>query len=124
MELKRKLLRKENEVQTMAECRKKLEEQLLITRQERDRQHDQIMSLLALKANLTEETDRYGSYGHNLGEFKEKSQQLKKALAMRVAEVAGLKEEKAALVKEMESMKEEIETRKFEVSKVIQMFMD
>ena len=121
MELKRNLLRRENEVQTMAECRKKLEERLLITRQERDRQHDQIMSLLVLKANLTEELDRYGSYGHNLGEFKEKSLQFKKAHGIRIAEVAGLREEKAALVKEMESMKEEIETRKLEVSKV---FMD
>ena len=122
MELEKKLLRKENEVQTMAECRKKLEEQLLITRQERNRQHDQIMRLLALKSNLTEEVDR--SYDQHLGEFKEKSQQLKKTLGMRINEVAGLKEEKAALVKEMESMKEEIETRKVEVSKVIQMFID
>ena len=106
----------------MAECRKKLEERLLITRGERDRQHDQITSLLALKANLTEELDRYGLYGHDLGEFKEKSLQFKKALAIRIAEVASLREEKAALVKEMASMKDEIETRKLEVSKVILMF--
>ena len=108
----------------MAECREKLEERLLITRQERDRQHYQITSLLALKANLTEELDRYGSYAQDLGKFKEKSQQFKKVLAMRVAEVAGLKAEKAALVKEMDSMKDEIETRKLEVSQVIQIFKD
>ena len=119
MELTKKLQRKGNEVQAMAECRKKLEDRLLITRQERDRQHDQITSLLALKANLTEELDRYGSYVQDLGEFKEKSQQFKKALAMKITEVACLKEEKAALVKEMQSMKDEIETRKLEVSKVI-----
>ena len=108
----------------MAECREKLEERLLITRQERDRQHDQITSLLALKANLTEELDHYVSYRHDLGEFEEKSQQFKRALAMRIAEVAGLREEKAALVKEMESMKDEVEYRKLEVSKVIQIFKD
>ena len=123
-ELKTKFLRKENEVQTMAECREKLEERLLITRQERDRQHHQITSLLALKANLTEELDRYGLYAQDLGQFKEKSQQFKKVLAMRTAEVAGLKAEKAALVKEMDSMKDEIETRKLEVSQVIQIFKD
>ena len=117
MELTKKLQRKGNEVQAMTECRNKLEDRLLITRRERDRQHDQITSLLAMKANLTEELDRYDSYVQDLGEFKVKSQQFKKALAMRITEVTCLKEEKAALVKEMQSMKDEIETRKLEVSK-------
>ena len=119
MDLNRKLLRKENEVLTMAECREKLEQRLLFTRQERNRQHEQITSLLALKANLTKELEYYGSYVQNLGEFKGKSHQDKTALAMRMAEVAGFKEEKAALVKDMESMKDEIEIRKLEVCKVI-----
>ena len=43
MEYKKKLLRKENEVRALGECREKLEERLL---QERDQKHDQITSLL------------------------------------------------------------------------------
>ena len=77
---------------------------------ERKRQHEQILQLVRVKANLTEELD------YQQQEAIQGYEELKKFLALKVSEVSGLQKEREALQIEIATMRDELEVRKIEVS--------
>lgn len=89
----------------MTDSRCTLESRMVRLREERDRYAQQNSELLAIKANLVGELDRYSEFR------KEHAVELK----MKLAEAEALKKEKEVMAKEAEDLRNEIEARKVEV---------
>ena len=104
-----KLRLKCSEIQVLSDCREKLETRLNGMEVERKRQHEQILQLVRVKANLSHELDHQQ-------EAIQGYEELKKFLALKVSEVSGLQKEREALQIEITTMKDELEVRKVEVS--------
>ena len=115
--MENRLRMKNCEVKALTDDRATFKNRLKIIEEEGKRQHERIVELVHIKVNLIDELD----YQHcnAIHGFKNMQQELfanKKALAMKVSEVAGLQKEREASQKEMRSLKEELEASKLEVS--------
>ena len=114
--MKDKLRLKSCEIQVLLDCREKLESRLNGMAVERERQHYQILRLVRVKADLTEELDHQQEAIQDYKDIKKELLRMKKFLTLQASEVSGLQTEREALHKEIATMKDEIGVRKVEVS--------
>ncbi len=97
---------RELEIEHLLRSRSSLESSLKLSKQERDRQHDQIMKLTEVKLNLTEDREK----------MQEAAHQSKEDANYKIIEVVNLKKENVALRDEIQASREQMETRDATVS--------
>ncbi len=97
---------REKEIKSLLRSRSSLESSLKLNKQERDRQHEQVMKLTEVKLNLTEDREK----------MLEAAYQSKEDANYKIIEVINLKKENVALRDEIQASREQMETRDVAVS--------